>query len=81
MADDADPVPSPDPFQSYTDSELRWIREYDKLKRANQDKPRREVLRRVMTEQRKRIWRAAQTSGWDKANRRARYASLLARTK
>jgi len=70
-----------DPFRDFTPSELRWIREYDKLKRANRDKARREVLRRVMTEQRKRVWRSAQPPGsWDHANRRARYASLLART-
>jgi hypothetical protein len=38
------------------------------------------VLRRVMTEQRKRIWKEAQRSGWDRANRRARWRSLRART-
>jgi len=64
----------------YTASELRWMREYDQLLKAGKDKDRRRVLRRSMTEQRKRIWRAAQTSGWDKADRRARYRSLLART-
>ena len=64
----------------YTDSERRWMREYDQLLKAGKDKDRRRVLRRTMTDQRKRIWRAAQTSGWDKADRRARYRSLLART-
>jgi hypothetical protein len=45
------------------------------------------VLRRAMEQQRKRVWRAAQPHsrggdgrGWDHANRRARYRSLLART-
>ena len=40
-----------------------------------------------MKAQRKRVWRAAQSSGdggdgrgWDYANRRARYRSLLSRT-
>jgi len=77
-----------DPLSGYTDSEKRWIREYDKLFKAKQDLPRRRVLRNVMTEQRKRIWRAAQPKnkggdgrGWQHGNRQARYRSLLARTK
>jgi lysozyme len=70
----------PDPLAGFTASERRWIREYDRLKAHDVDRPRRGVLRRVMTEQRKRIWRAAQDSGWANANRRARYRSLLART-
>ena len=69
-----------DPFAGFTASEQRWIREYDRLKARGDDAPRRRVLRSVMTEQRKRIWHAAQTSGWAKANRTARYRSLLART-
>lgn len=73
-----------DPFEGYTASEVRWLREYDSLRRsrAPRDVDRRRVLRRVMTDQRKRIWRAATTTahGWDHANRRARYRSLLART-
>jgi predicted chitinase len=74
---DARPV---DRLDGYTASEVRWIREYDRLRRAKQDEARQRVLERVMTEQRKRVWRAAQDSGWDRANRRARYRSLLART-
>jgi GH24 family phage-related lysozyme (muramidase) len=70
----------PDPLAGFTASERRWIREYDRLKAQDADRPRRSVLRRVMTEQRKRIWRTAQDSGWSKANRRSRYRSLLART-
>jgi lysozyme len=69
-----------DPLAGFTAAERRWIREYDGLKAAGADRPRRAVLRRVMTEQRKRIWHAAQGSGWRTANRRSRYRSLLART-
>jgi hypothetical protein len=72
----------------YTESERRWMREYDQLKHADRGEERRRVLRRVMKRQRKRIWRAAQPAskggdgrGWNHANRRARYRSLLARTK
>jgi lysozyme len=66
-----------------TENEARWVREYDKLLSVTGTaaSDRRRVLRRVMTEQRKRIWRAAQNGGgWDIADRRARYRSLLART-
>lgn len=62
-----------------TDAEKRWVREYDHLKAKNLDLDRRRVLRRVMTEQRKRIWRSAQKNGWTRA-RKQRYATLLART-
>jgi hypothetical protein len=72
----------------YTPSELRWIREYDTLLKQDRDRARRLVLRRVMEAQRKRVWREAQPKskggdgrGWDYANRRARYESLLARSK
>lgn len=70
-----------DPWESYTDSEIRWIKEYDKLKNSNTNLGRRRVLVREMTAQRKRIWQSAQgAGGWDAANRRKRYHSLLART-
>ena len=66
-------------WRGYTESERRWITEYDHLRKAQVI--RRGTLRRVMMLQRKRIWRAAQEpGGWDKSNRRARYASLKART-
>ena len=71
-----------DPLASYTASEKRWIKEYDTLRRAGRDIDRRRVLRRVMTQQRKRIWRLAQAThngGWTRSRRR-RYASLKART-
>lgn len=69
-----------DPLAGYTASEKRWIREYDRLKRTGSDPARRRVLQRVMTEQRKRIWRAAQDArGWT-STRERRYASLKHRT-
>jgi hypothetical protein len=76
-----------DPLRGYTATERRWIREYDELKHAHRDRRRRGVLRQVMKDQRKRVWRAAQPTssggdghGWQHANRRTRYRSLLART-
>lgn len=68
-------------WNGYTAKEKRWIQEYDRLLHTNKDKDRRRVLRRVMTDQRKAIWVAAQKSGWHTNNRRARYNSLLARTR
>ena len=75
-------------WSGYTASEKRWIQEYDRLLKDRKDPDRRGVLRRVMTDQRKRIWRAAQPKskggdgrGWSHANRQRRYNSLLARTK
>lgn len=70
----------PDPFAGYPVDERRWLREYDALRAAHRDIARRIVLVRVMRDRRKSIWQAAQQSGWDKLNRRARYRSLLART-
>lgn len=70
-----------DPLKGFTTAERRWIREYDHLHRAHQNAGRQKVLRRVMAEQRKRIWRAAKgTGGWAAANRAVRYRALLART-
>jgi len=64
-----------------TENEARWVEEYDRLLASKQDEPRRRVLRLQMKQQRKMIWRAAQNGGgWDVADRRARYRSLLART-
>lgn len=70
-----------DPLAEYPANEQRWIREHDKLKKSDSGPERRKVLRTVMRQQRKRIWKAAQITGWNKGNRRQRYASLLARTK
>jgi lysozyme len=76
-----------DPLEGYTDNEKHWIREYDRLLREHKNEPRRRELRQDMAQQRKAIWRGAQPKakggdgqGWDHAHRRARYASLLART-
>jgi hypothetical protein len=70
-----------DPFPGYPADEKRWLLEYDRLKAANHDKNRRQVLVRVMTEKRKSIWHEAGLTGWHKNNRIKRYASLRARTK
>lgn len=70
----------PDPLAGYPADERRWIAEYDRLVRANKDKKRRRVLRRVMKERRQEIWKAAQKSGWNTRRRRDRYRSLYART-
>lgn len=82
----AKPMPG-DQFASYTRAEQRWIHEYDRLPKSSASR-RRAVLRRVMAEQRKRIWQTAQPKsaggdgrGWEYANRAARYRSLLARSR
>lgn len=64
-----------------TDKERKVVREFDALKKANKQEARRRFLRRVMTHMRKRVWAAAQRSGWDRAHRRARYAVLRERTR
>ncbi len=70
-----------DRWAGFTSSERRWITEHDSLVSGHRDPARLLVLRGVMTEQRKRIWRAAQPPGsWSTANRLARYRALLART-
>lgn len=71
-----------DALYGYRDDEKRWIREFDSLRRADPGASRLDVLRAVMTKRRKEIWRVAQKpGGWDKAHRRARYRSLVARTR
>jgi hypothetical protein len=70
-----------DPLRFLTPTERRWCSEYDRLKKADQNRPRRGSLRKAMKSQRKRIWQAAQTDGWQKAHRRERYDQLLTRTK
>lgn len=67
-------------WAGYPADEVRWITEYDGLKRAKKNKPRRNVLRSVMIERRKEIWREAKKTGWRTRNRIKRYASLRART-
>lgn len=70
-----------DKWAGYTTSERRWITEYDRLRARGEDIVRRGVLRHEMAQQRKRIWQEAQRTGWARANRRARYRSLKARTR
>lgn len=77
-----------DALEGYSDAERAWIREYDSLAREQRDPERRRALRDRMTLQRKTIWRAAQPAdaggdgqGWEHAHRRARFASLAARTR
>lgn len=66
-----------------TPSELSRIRELDGLRNgAGPASAGREAeLVTLLTEQRKRIWRAAKESGWERADRRKRYESILARTR
>jgi hypothetical protein len=62
--------------------ERSWVTEYVRLKKANHDRPRRAVLRRVMEQRRQEIFKAASghlpgaTRGWNTLNRRRRWALL-----
>lgn len=70
------------PLSFLRPDERRWVEEYVRLKKANRDRPRRAVLRRVMAERRRAIFRAAagQLSGaqrgWAILDRRRRWALL-----
>ncbi len=71
----------------YRADEQSWIPEYDQLQRTGKNPGRRAQLRAAMADRRKSIWRAAQPkaaggdgNGWNVNARRARYASLLARS-
>jgi GH24 family phage-related lysozyme (muramidase) len=69
------------PFPWLEPWERAAVLEYDELLAHGKDRPRRLVLRAVMTGYRKAIWRAAQgKGGWEILNRRQRYQSLLVRT-
>jgi hypothetical protein len=72
--------PKRDCLAHLTRHERKLCRELDELRRRRRDLSRRRAIVRELTAQRKRIWRAAQASGWDTRNRRQRYRSLLART-
>ena len=72
--------PRLDGLAHLTRHERKLCRELDRLRRARRDVPRRREIVRELAEQRKRIWREAQKSGWKARNRQARYRSLLART-
>lgn len=67
-------------WAGYTESEQRWIKEYDGLLHAHANLARRKTLRYVMGRQAQGIEAAAKKTGWDKANRRRRYRSLAARS-
>lgn len=72
---------APDGLDHLTSVERRRCRELDKLRRERRYPHRQAVLVRVLTEQRKAIWRAAQgRGGWSAHQRRDRYESLRART-
>lgn len=70
-----------DPLRNLTPEERHLCVAYDSLRRRHLNLPRRRRLRAAMTRQRKRIWRAAQTDGWNARHRRERYAQLLKRTR
>ena len=64
-----------DPLAGYPAKERHWIRAYDalvRMKDAGRDpadgSERRASLRRLMTDRRKAIWRAAQHTGWHQLN-------------
>lgn len=76
-------APKAGPTSWLTPVELRRVRELDAIRGgAKPAHPRREaVLVRLLADQRRRLWRAAQgPGGWGHANRAKRYASLKART-
>jgi lysozyme len=68
------------PHAVLTARERRMVSEYDGLVARGLNRARRRQLREALTEQRQRIWRAAQASGWGRFNRRARHRALFART-
>lgn len=77
-----------DPLAGFPDVERQLLHSYDglvRLKHAGRDTAEaaesRSRLRRLMTARRKAIWHAAQTTGWHKLNRSARYAALKSRTR
>ena len=74
-----DCTPGEDRWHGYTDSERRWITEYDALLAAGRNRARRLVLRGVMRRQARAIRAAAKKSGWSET-RRERLRSLEARS-
>jgi len=72
--------PPRDGLAHLTRTERQLCRELDRLRREGRDPARRQQITADLTLQRKRIWKAAQSSGWDVRQRRTRYRSLLART-
>jgi lysozyme len=69
-----------DALAGYPPNEVEMIRHYDALHREHVSDARTRQLIAQMTDERKRIWRAAQQDGWDRNRRHDRYHSLLVRT-
>jgi hypothetical protein len=72
---------APDPLAHMTAEERSKVREWQQLKAHGTNKKRRGELFRWMIARRKNIYRAAQKSGWSKANRKSRYATLYKLTR
>lgn len=80
-----------DPFWVLTPAERRKAKRYKALLakrkrqgghlRSRRDRRRRAALRHALIVERKRIWRASQTHGWDGHRRRLRYHALLSLTR
>lgn len=68
---------TPDPL---TRRERRLVNELKRLRAADANPQRRAAIVAWLTAQRKRIWREAQRTGWERANRRQRYRKLQAMT-
>lgn len=66
-----------------TPTEHRWVLELEHLHGRNGwlARRRRRVLERVLTRQRKRIWQAAQTGGWNVAHRAQRWHIIRSLTR
>lgn len=75
---------SVDPLTLLTRSELKWVKEYDALKKANKNRPRRVILRAKMRIQAALIKRKAhadaKSGGWHKYHRDVRYHELHGRS-
>jgi D-alanyl-D-alanine dipeptidase len=69
-------VHKPDRLAHMKADEKRLIKEWLALKAARKNKARRGVIFRWLIERRKNIFRAAQKDGWNKLNRRKRWATL-----
>lgn len=79
--------PTPSPYRYLTENEAALVRELLGLraqakrnggwnKIASWKLKRASAIKNLLEAQRKRIWRAAQDTGWEKANRRQRYRIL-----
>lgn len=74
----------PDPLAVLTATERRLVVELDRRRKrpfTGANAVRRRKLVADLTRRRKAIWREAQRTGWGRADRKARYRLLLARTR